>query len=294
VTTRHNLRSEPGHRLQSLGGMGASRDIHRQLTMKTQTAIMKFIAAVSKAVAVIMVPCVVSGAEEQETGKPETPPNVAALAGSYFRGRGLGYNLHLTLEANSKYKAKWHSCLYKSGEASGDWSLSDKRITLTPPMEGEMLQSRVESLEVLAFKGQWILLPTDQRDRQFYEKDGVTRFSCFQRPDAPSNVVGTWRYENGLMGEFHMLDLRKEGDFSWVLRDEPLLAEDTYRGQWQVRDGAVHLAFLSGQTKTGEPITPQKSKMVLSIVPDDLESLLLPGKNEFRLERANAKLEARR
>ena len=261
--------------------------------MKTPTAIVTRIAAVSRAVAVIISLglCVAYGADEKEKGTPEAPPNPQALEASYFRGKGLAYNLHLTLEAGGKYKARWHSCLYKPGEASGTWSLTDNRITFTPPMEGEMLLGRVEKLDVLKSKGEWILVPTDERDRQFYEKEGVTRFSCFKKIDSPSNLVGTWHYENGVMGEFHTLDLHKEGDFSWVLRDEPLQAEDTYRGEWKVVAGAVHLLFQEGRTKSGTPITPQKSEMVLSIVPDDLESLSLPGESDFRFVRTTAKSE---
>src|SRR5438132_11036203 len=139
---------------------GASGHLCRQTTMRKSFAMM---AALSKATAFIIVlgRCIASSAEEKETGTPEAPASPAALAGSYFRGKGLAYNFHLRLEAGGQFTAKWHSCLYKSGEASGNWSLSDNRITFSPPIEGEMLQRPMESLTVLKFKGQWVLAPTE-------------------------------------------------------------------------------------------------------------------------------------
>ena len=38
-----------------------------------------------------------------------------------------------------------------------------------------------KSLEALKFKGGWIFVPTDKEDRGFYDKYGVSRYSCFQR-----------------------------------------------------------------------------------------------------------------
>src|SRR5437899_888604 len=74
-----------------------------------------------------------SGAEEK--GTPEAPPNAKAVVGSYYRGDGTGYNIYLTLKENGKYTAEWHGCLGKYGEASGQWTLSDKRIAFKPAKE---------------------------------------------------------------------------------------------------------------------------------------------------------------
>jgi hypothetical protein len=226
------------------------------------------------------------GNSEKEKGFPQAPPNAQALAGTYYRGRGLAYNLELALQLNGEYTAKWDSCLYKPGVAAGKWSLSDKQITFTPPMEGEMLRGPIETLTILKFKSEWILVPTDEQSRRFYDQEGVTSFSCFQRTD----LAGTWQFDNGLMGEFHTLKLDKRLTFSWFLRDQPLRAEDTYYGTWQVRDGTVCLSFISGQAKSGKPLTPTQRMMVLSIAPDR-QSLSSLGDAEagFRLERTKAK-----
>lgn len=119
-----------------------------------------------------------------------------------------------------------------------------------------MLKNPLKRVDIRKFGDEWILVPTDQQDREFCEKEGVTPFSVFQRIDTHARWSRTWHYENGTMGEFHTLQLGKEGDFSWIFRDEPLQVEDTYHGKWQVEDGTLHLSFVSGQTKSGVPIAP--------------------------------------
>lgn len=120
-------------------------------------------------------------AASEQWGTPGTPSNAVAVAGSYYRGDGLGYNVSLTLEANGNYSAEWHGCLGKYGEASGKWSLADARITFTPSKEEDMMKGHLKSLDVLKFQGDWILVPTEKHEREFYDKMGVSRFSCFQK-----------------------------------------------------------------------------------------------------------------
>jgi hypothetical protein len=111
---------------------------------------------------------------ENEKGKSEAPLSAVSLAGPYCRGKGLAYALELTLLTNGDYSAKWDSCLYKSGQANGRWSFSAGRVTFAPAMEGEMLPGGIQSAQVLKFKGEWILLPTDEQSRKLYEEQGVT------------------------------------------------------------------------------------------------------------------------
>jgi hypothetical protein len=120
-------------------------------------------------------------ADDKEEGTPAAPTSAKAVSGAYYRGDGLGYNVSLTLRKNGKYTAEWRGCLGKYGEASGTWRLNDKRITLSPSKEDGLMKGHLKSLDVLKFNGDWILVSTEQRDREFYDKWGVSRFSCFQK-----------------------------------------------------------------------------------------------------------------
>ncbi|MEO7300154.1 MAG: hypothetical protein ABI042_16440 [Verrucomicrobiota bacterium] len=126
----------------------------------------------------------ISDAAEIEKGTPETPPDANAIAGNFYRGDGTGYNIYLTLMKDGKYTTEWHGCLGKYGEASGEWNLTDKQIIFSPAKEeGMMKKRRLISLETCKFKTQWIFVPTEKSDREFYDKWGVSRYSCFQKTD---------------------------------------------------------------------------------------------------------------
>ena len=261
---------------------------HRRMNMITRTTTVLFTSVIVAAIAIFQF-AVASAAEKltdtklPAKGTLETPSNARAIEGAYYRGNGLSYNLALTLKAGGQYTAKWDSCLYKSGEASGTWKLSDKRIRFEPAIEGEMLRGRMEALDVLKFEGEWILVPVADGEQRFhdtlYETEGVTALSSFQRIE----LAGDWHFEKGVMGEFQELELHRQRTFTWVIRDEPLQARDTYHGKWQIRDGALHLLVVSGQTKSGEPTMTRQSTYVFSITPDR-ESLLLQN-TDFRMKR---------
>jgi len=118
-------------------------------------------------------------AGEIEKGMSEAPPNAKAVAGVYYCGDGLGYNVTLTLKDNGIYSGEWHGCLGKYGEASGTWKLSEKSIVLTPKKEKDMMKGHLKILDVMKYKGGWIFVRADNRD--FYDKHGVSRYSCFQK-----------------------------------------------------------------------------------------------------------------
>ena len=147
--------------------------------MKTQRLITSTIGCL----VLIFSTAAIYAAEEREKGTPEAPKSAKAVSGTYYRGDGLGYNVSLTLKENGKYTAEWHGCLGKYGEASGTWSLADKRITFAPAKEEDAMKGHLRSLDVLKFKGDWIFVPTEKRDREFYDKWGVSRSSCFQRKE---------------------------------------------------------------------------------------------------------------
>lgn len=121
------------------------------------------------------------GAEEKEKGTAEAPSNSKAVAGSYYRGDGTGYNIYLTLVEDGTYTAKWLGCLGEYGTASGRWALADKLIKFQPGKQTGNMKGHLKSLDVLRYKGQWIFVPSDDRD--FYDKHGVSPYSCFQKQE---------------------------------------------------------------------------------------------------------------
>jgi len=123
-----------------------------------------------------------SSGGEIEKGLPEAPPNTKAVLGNYYRGDGTGYNVYLTLKRRGNYSAEGHGCLGKYGESSGKWTLDGKRIILVPTKEEGMLKAHLKQLDIIRFKGQWIFFRSEDKD--FYDKHGVSRFSCFQKRDS--------------------------------------------------------------------------------------------------------------
>src|SRR5262249_7592960 len=107
-----------------------------------------FLVALSCIILVFGV-CACFAGEDKEKGTLEAPRNAKAVAGSYYRGDGTGYNIYLTLDADGKYKAEWRGCLGKYGEASGQWTLKDKQITFKPSKEQDMMKGHLKSLDVL-------------------------------------------------------------------------------------------------------------------------------------------------
>ena len=118
-------------------------------------------------------------AAEIEKGVPEAPPDAKAVAGSYYCGDGLGYNVTLTLKDDGTYFGEWNGCLGKYGEASGAWKVSGKSVVLTPKREEGNMKGHLRTLDVMKYKGGWIFVRADDRD--FYDKHGVFRFTCFQK-----------------------------------------------------------------------------------------------------------------
>ena len=115
-----------------------------------------------------------------QRGVVERPADPKMLAGSYYQGDGLGFNVFLTLDPSNTYTARWYGCLGTYAEASGGWRLADTRIVFTPSMETGAIHSYLESLVVLRYQDQWILVSADKNDSELYDRMGISRVSCFQ------------------------------------------------------------------------------------------------------------------
>ena len=102
------------------------------------------------------------------------------LAGTYYTGDGLGYNLHLTLAANGAFNCTWQGCLGVYGTATGAWTVAGSQIVLKPTKETDMLKDRpLRVLDVLVRSNQYIFVKAD--DNGFFLKHGPSEYSCFQR-----------------------------------------------------------------------------------------------------------------
>ena len=121
-----------------------------------------------------------TGGYKPQKGAAELPVDSNSLIGGYYRGDGTGYNVYLTLSSNNQYTAEWHGCLGNYGEAAGDWKLSGGVVAFEPSKETDMMRGHLKALEVLKFQNHWILLSTNKNDREFYDKWGVSTYSCFQ------------------------------------------------------------------------------------------------------------------
>lgn len=113
-------------------------------------------------------------------------PSSQAIAGKYYRGDGLGYNVSLTLQADGAYSAAWTGCLGEYGKASGQWTLARRKLVFAPTVETGMMRRHLRTLEVLKSNGSWVLVPTETRDRVFYKSWGVSEYSSYQRLPNPS------------------------------------------------------------------------------------------------------------
>jgi hypothetical protein len=152
----------------------------------------------------LTMPASLPQAAEIKKGTPENPPNAAAVAGTYYCGDGLRFNITLTLNTNGTYAAEWHGCLIELGGTSGRWKLLGKRIVLTPAQESDDTKvkaktlGKLAALDVLKFNGDWIFVRAD--DRKSYDERGVIDSSCFQRrkPEKQPAIPPITSLERGL------------------------------------------------------------------------------------------------
>jgi hypothetical protein len=104
-------------------------------------------------------------------------PGMASLAGHYYRGDGLGYNLYLNLASSGTYKAEWRGCLGVYGTANGIWSLNGEQIVFSPSEETGMMEGHLRELHIVKQDGQAVFVPDLQDD--YYQKHGPDRYSAF-------------------------------------------------------------------------------------------------------------------
>jgi hypothetical protein len=104
----------------------------------------------------------------------------SSLAGEYFVGDGLGYNLDLVLKKEGKFECTWRGCLGVYGKASGNWAVDDKGVKLSPVKSEGMLKDRpVGRVQIVTFRDRYLLL--QEGDRGQFEKWGPRGWYCFHK-----------------------------------------------------------------------------------------------------------------
>jgi len=102
------------------------------------------------------------------------------LAGEWYRGDGLGYNLTLTVGEDGRYRATWNGCVGEYGRAAGTWSQRNGHVSLSPTEETEMMVNHLRELTVVTYRGKLLLVPSG-RDGNFFVEHGPSDYSCFHR-----------------------------------------------------------------------------------------------------------------
>ena len=108
------------------------------------------------------------------------PPTQQSLAGSYYRGDKLGYNVYLQLDASGAYSARWEGCLGIYGTARGRWNLRDELITFQPLVETDMMKKHLRQLHVIRQPLFGYVLVPDLQD-SYYRRHGPDEYSAFHK-----------------------------------------------------------------------------------------------------------------
>jgi hypothetical protein len=129
--------------------------------------------------ALLLVPVMAHGLGDWE--ESTLPIEAAPLAGKYYSGDGMGYNISLELKEDGTFHAEWHGCLGKYGEAQGRWRMENWEVIFDPTMEEGAMEGHLHTLHVFDAEGNWILVaPNRVESLKTY---GVDRFTAFQRTE---------------------------------------------------------------------------------------------------------------
>ena len=144
-------------------------------------------ARTEPAAAVVTTPEVTDATDATDIAAPpgetvEMQMATSSLVGKYYRGDGLGFNLHLTLKRKGTFECTWTGCLGVYGKCSGTWTLKENEIHIqTKTADGMFDRSPLGSFQVTQREGKTIFI--DSSDKEFFEKWGPSRYACFHRED---------------------------------------------------------------------------------------------------------------
>lgn len=77
-----------------------------------------------------------------------------SLAGRYYQGDGLGYNLHLRLKGDGTFACEWTGCGGHYGQTSGTWVRNIDSVDLTAnAASGEFVREPIADMVVARTDG---------------------------------------------------------------------------------------------------------------------------------------------
>ena len=109
------------------------------------------------------------------------PPTPSQLAGSYYRGDHLGYNLILDLAPAGTYIATWSGCLGTYGTGKGRWTTKAEQVVLTPSAETGTMKGHLRQLRVIPKGKGFVLVPPSDLKDSYYKKYGPTETIAFHK-----------------------------------------------------------------------------------------------------------------
>ncbi|MFL6234851.1 MAG: hypothetical protein ACJ76N_17085 [Thermoanaerobaculia bacterium] len=155
-------------------------------------------ARVLSVVSLILFLAVLLGSVPMALGGSAQTASLAEIAGSYYRGDGLGLNQSLTILPGGSYGFLWRGCLGTYASSSGQATLRDGELVLTAYPQNEESQEVAEAFYLpVRWGGRLYLIRKDEMTRFIDEinlgtepRDGARGLAYLREEDWEVAVSG--------------------------------------------------------------------------------------------------------
>ena len=114
------------------------------------------------------------------SGSANAQSRLDPLAGRYFLGDGLGYNLSLELQGSGQYRATDTGCMATYGTAKGRWIASGSTIHFMPTEETGTLKGHLRQAHFTRTEGK-VRIEHEADDARSLGKDGKSKYPISRR-----------------------------------------------------------------------------------------------------------------